>query len=312
MSDSSKIAVRKITIPAEQEGQRLDNYLRKILTGVPNSLIYKIIRDGQVRVNSGRIKPLYKLKANDIVRIPPVSVDLTSQSVSKFLTRSLKKIILYENDDFMVINKPPGIAVHSGSKVEHDIMSSLKSVDKYKSLSLVHRLDKNTSGCLILAKHYQAASALGKIFMSGAVEKNYISLLSGALVGDRIAVEHSLVRNKGNKTNSVSVSADGRGREALSYITLLRQYRECCLVNIKIETGRMHQIRVHALSIGQPVCGDTKYGDKEVNKKLREHGLKRMFLHSKDISFFYKGRHTIVAPQPEDLTLVIDNLKNDL
>ena len=121
-----------------------------------------------------------------------------------------------------------------------------------------------------------------------------------------------MIRNKGNKTNSVSVSEEGRGKEALSYITLLRQYKECCLVNIKIETGRMHQIRVHALSIGQPVCGDTKYGDKEVNKRLREYGLKRMFLHSRNISFFYKGKHTIEAPQPDDLTLVIDNLKNDL
>ncbi|MBT3548460.1 MAG: RluA family pseudouridine synthase [Gammaproteobacteria bacterium] len=312
MSDSNHIKVRKIVIPAEQQGQRLDNYLRKILTGVPNSLIYKIIRDGQVRVNSGRVRPLYRLKAKDILRIPPVSVDLTSQTISNFLTRGLKKIILYENDDFMVINKPPGIAVHSGSKIEHDIMSSLKSVDKYKSLSLVHRLDKNTSGCLILAKNYQTASALGKIFMSGAVEKNYISLLSGTLTGDRIAVEHSLTRNKGNASNSVSISEDGTGKVASSYISLLRQYKECCLVNIKIETGRMHQIRVHALSIGQPVCGDTKYGDKEVNKRLREYGLKRMFLHSKNLSFFYKRRHIIEAPQPDDLTLVIDNLKNGL
>ena len=225
MSDSNKITVRKIKIPVEQEGQRLDNYLRKILTGVPNSLIYKIIRGGQVRVNSGRIKPLYRLKTNDIVRIPPVSVDLTSQSISNFLTRGLKKIILYENDDFMVINKPAGIAVHSGSKIEHDIMSSLKSVEKYKSLSLVHRLDKNTSGCLILAKNYQTASALGKTFMSGAVEKNYMSLLSGTLSGDRIAVEHSLVCNNGNKSYSVSLSGVGKGKDALSYISLLRQYK---------------------------------------------------------------------------------------
>ena len=307
MSDSNQLKVRKIVISADQEGQRVDNYLRKILTGVPNSLIYKIIRDGQVRVNSGRIKPLYRLKVKDIVRIPPVSVDLTSKSISNFLIKGLKKIILYENDDFMIINKPPGIAVHSGSKIEHDIMSSLKSVNKYKNLSLVHRLDKNTSGCLILAKNYLTASALGKIFMAGKVEKNYISLLSGTLTGDRIAIEHSLQRNRGKKLNSVSVSDDGK--EALSYISLLRQYRECCLVNIKIETGRMHQIRVHALSIGQPVCGDTKYGDKEVNKRMREYGLKRMFLHAKNISFFYKRKHIIEAPQPDDLTLVIENLK---
>ncbi len=310
MSNSNKITVRKITIASDQEGQRLDNYLRKMLPGVPNSLIYKIIRDGQVRINSGRVKPLYKLKSKDIVRIPPVSIDLKPQSISRFLIKDLKKIILYENEDFMVINKPAGIAVHSGSKISNDIMSSLKSLEKYKSLSLVHRLDQNTSGCLILAKNYQTASGLGKMFQSGNIEKHYLSLLSGSLSGDKVAVDQSLKRNRDSHNNSVSVSKDGK--EALSYINLIKQYNECCLVDIKIETGRMHQIRVHASSINQPVCGDTKYGDIDVNKKMREYGLKRMFLHSKKISFFYKGKHDVEAPTPEDLTLVIDNLKNQL
>ena len=166
MSNSNKITVKKVNIGRDQEGQRVDNYLRKALPGVPNSLIYKIIRDGQVRINSRRVKPLYRLKADDIIRIPPVSVDLKSQSVSRFLLKDLKKIILHENDDFMIINKPAGIAVHSGSKVKNDIISSIKSLDKYKTVSLVHRLDLNTSGCLILAKNYHAASNLGKIFQS--------------------------------------------------------------------------------------------------------------------------------------------------
>tara|TARA_B100001564_G_scaffold302542_1_gene270347 strand:+ start:274 stop:1206 length:933 start_codon:yes stop_codon:yes gene_type:complete len=310
VSISNKITVRKITIASNQEGQRLDNYLRKMLPGVPNSLIYKIIRDGQVRINSGRVKPLYKLKSNDIVRIPPVSIDLKPQSISRFLIKDLKKIILYENQDFMVINKPSGIAVHSGSNISNDIISSLKSLEKYKSLSLVHRLDQNTSGCLMLAKNYQAASGLGKMFQLGNIEKHYLSLLSGSLSGDKVAVDQSLKRNRDNHSNSVAVSKDGK--EALSYISLIKQYHECCLVNIKIETGRMHQIRVHASSINQPVCGDTKYGNIEVNKKMREFGLKRMFLHSKKISFFYKGHHDIEAPTPDDLTLVIDNLKNQL
>ena len=154
MSISNKITVRKVTIGHDHEGQRVDNYLRKILPGIPNSLIYKIIRDGQVRINGGRVKPLYKLKNNDIVRIPPVSVDLKPQSISRSLMKDFKKIILYENEDFMVIDKPAGIAVHSGSKIKNDIMSTLKTIDKYKTLSLVHRLDQNTSGCLILAKNY--------------------------------------------------------------------------------------------------------------------------------------------------------------
>ena len=310
MSISNKITVRKVTIGHDQEGQRVDNYLRKILPGIPNSLIYKIIRDGQVRINGGRVKPLYKLKNNDIVRIPPVSVDLKPQSISRSLMKDFKKIILYENEDFMVIDKPAGIAVHSGSKIKNDIMSTLKTIDKYKTLSLVHRLDQNTSGCLILAKNYHAASDIGKLFQSGEVKKNYLSLLSGALSGDRVAVDHSLARNRGNRVNSVSISKGGK--EALSFITLIKQFKECCLVDIKIETGRMHQIRVHTSSIEQPVCGDTKYGDISINKKMRVYGLKRMFLHSKKLSFFYKGQHNIEAPTPEDLTLVIDNLKNQL
>ena len=310
MSNSNKITVKKVTIGRDQEGQRVDNYLRKALPGVPNSLIYKIIRDGQVRINSRRVKPLYRLKADDIIRIPPVSVDLKSQSVSRFLLKDLKKIILHENDDFMIINKPAGIAVHSGSKIKNDIISSIKSLDKYKTVSLVHRLDLNTSGCLILAKNYHAASNLGKIFQSGNVEKNYLSLLSGSMTGDRIAVDQSITRNKGSRNNSVSISTNGK--TALSYITLIKQFKDCCLVDIKIETGRMHQIRVHAKSIDQPVCGDTKYGDVSINKKMRNYGLKRMFLHSKKLSFFYKGKHDIEAPTPEDLTIVIDKLKNQL
>jgi len=310
VSNSNKITVKKVNIGRDQEGQRVDNYLRKALPGVPNSLIYKIIRDGQVRINSRRVKPLYRLKADDIIRIPPVSVDLKSQSVSRFLLKDLKKIILHENDDFMIINKPAGIAVHSGSKVKNDIISSIKSLDKYKTVSLVHRLDLNTSGCLILAKNYHAASNLGKIFQSGNVEKNYLSLLSGSMTGDRIAVDQSITRNKGSRNNSVSISTNGK--TALSYITLIKQFKDCCLVDIKIETGRMHQIRVHAKSIDQPVCGDTKYGDVSINKKMRNYGLKRMFLHSKKLSFFYKGKHDIEAPTPEDLTIVIDKLKNQL
>lgn len=310
MSNSNKISVRKIKILSNQQGQRLDNYLRKLLTGVPNSLIYKIIRDGQVRVNSSRVKPLYRLQQNDLLRIPPVSVDLKQKSVSRFLVKDLKKFILVENDDLIIINKPPGISVHSGTNIKNDIISTLKTLEEYKSVTLVHRLDKNTSGCLILAKHYQAASDLGKIFQSGNVEKNYLSLLSGELSGDKIAVDHSLIRNKLNNAPSVSVSSSGK--HALSYITLLKQFKQCCLVDIKIETGRMHQIRVHALSISQPVCGDTKYGNIEINEEMRKKGLKRIFLHAKKLSFFYKKQYIVESPTPEDLSLVIDNLKNEI
>ena len=139
MSNFNKISVKKITINPDQEGQRIDNFLRKLLPGVPNSLIYKIIRGGQVRVNSGRIKPLYRLKPKDIVRIPPVSIDCAPEIISSNLIKNIKSNILFENSDFFVINKPPGIAVHSGTKIKHDIISSLKSLNKYKNIALVHK-----------------------------------------------------------------------------------------------------------------------------------------------------------------------------
>ena len=310
MINTEKIKVKKIHVPSENEGQRVDNYLRKLLTGVPKSLIYKVIRDGQVRVNSKRVKPSYKLVANDVVRIPPISINEKPEAVSYNLIKSIKKAILFENDDLLIIDKPAGISVHSGSKIKNDIISSLKSIEKYKNLSLVNRLDQNTSGCLIMSKNYRAASSLGKQFQTNNVEKHYTALIYGSLKGDKIIIDNPLIRNRDNYNPSVKVSS--KGKSALSSISLKKQFKNCCLVDIKIDTGRMHQIRVHAASINQPVCGDTKYGDIEVNKKFREYGLKRMFLHSKSVSFYYKKEHKVEAPLPNDLSMVIDKLKNEI
>ena len=310
MINSEKTRVKKVHIPSENSGQRIDNYLRKLLTGVPKSLIYKVIRDGQVRVNSKRVKPSYKLMESDIVRIPPISIEEKSEVVSQSLIQSIKKAILFENDDLLVINKPAGISVHSGSKIKNDIISSLRSIQKYKNLSLVNRLDQNTSGCLIMSKNYHAASLLGKQFQTHNIEKHYTALIYGSLKGDKVVIDTPLMRNRGNYNPSVEVSS--KGKSALSSISLTKQFKNCCLVDIKIDTGRMHQIRVHTASINQPVCGDTKYGNIEINKKFREYGLKRMFLHSKSISFYYKKEYKVEAPLPKDLSMVIDNLKNEI
>ena len=310
MSNFNKISVKKITINPDQEGQRVDNFLRKLLPGVPNSLIYKIIRDGQVRVNSGRIKPLYRLKPKDIVRIPPVSIDCAPEIISSNLIKNIRSNILFENSDFFVINKPPGIAVHSGTKIKHDIISSLKSLNKYKNIALVHRLDKNTSGCLIISKNYHTASTLGKIFKENNVNKQYIALLSGQLKSKNIAINQPLLRERQNYKNSITISKEGK--PSSSVLTLKHQFKSSCLVDINIMTGRTHQIRVHSSSIGNPVCGDTKYGDVKINKQLRLFGLKRMFLHAQKISFFYKKNYIFEAKLPEDLSNVVKNLKYDV
>ena len=173
-----------------------------------------------------------------------------------------------------------------------------------------YSIGSNDNGNYLKAIANNAASGLGKLFQRGDIQKNYLSLLAGSLKADKLAIDQSLQRNRDNYKNSVSVSK--YGKEALSYISLISQFKDCCLVDIKIETGRMHQIRVHASSINQPVCGDTKYGDMDINKRMRYLGLKRMFLNSKKLSFFYKGQHDIEASTPADLALVIDNLKNEL
>ena len=307
MTISSKILVKKINIAQDQVGQRIDNFLRKQLPGVPNSLIYKIIRGGQVRVNSGRVKPLYRLKLDDIVRVPPVSIDKKPEKISTQLIKDIKKSIIFENNDFIVLDKPAGIAVHSGSKINYDLISSLRTVKNYSNISLVHRLDKNTSGCLILSKNYHTSSDLGKIFKDNQVAKEYIALLGGDLKSSNFEVNDAISKEKINGLKSMVLSKDGK--EAKSMFKINRQFHNSCLVNIIISTGRTHQIRVHSASIDHPVCGDVKYGDSKLNKDLKTFGLKRMFLHSHKISFFYKKLYNFKSELSADLTDVLNNLE---
>ncbi len=309
MSNLIKNRVQKIEISQKTSGQRLDNFLRKILKGVPHSLIYKIIRDGQVRVNSKRVQPKYRVEINDIIRIPPVNSQSKSMNIAQGLLFDLSKIIVYENNDFIVINKPSGLPVQPGTNIKNDLISILKSHKNYEDSHLVHRLDKGTSGLMIIGKNYKSASDLGKLFVNKKVFKSYYALLDGKLYDKSITINSPLMKSN-NISNKVIVHTEGK--ISSTKITQIKQFKDSFLAKIDIDTGRMHQIRVHSSNIGHPVCGDTEYGDRMVNEKFRKIGLKRIFLDSCLLKFNYKGKYSFEKDLPHDLQLVVNTLKNTL
>ena len=256
-------------------GQRLDNFLLKQLKKVPKSLIYKLVRSGQVRVNKGRKPVSYRIKNDDIIRIPPYL--LKDENISQGILKDPSAFIEYENENFIIINKPSGIAVHSGTNQKFDFLSSLKRAYKQNELSLVHRLDKNTSGCLLISKNYKSSSYLGKQFSQRGVRKKYYALLTGNLQKDNIDIQSGISKSTHERKMTVNNIS---GKYAHTKIKLIKNFTSYSFVEITIETGRTHQIRLHTESIGHPIAGDIKYNDKstkDMNKRIK---LKRLFLHS--------------------------------
>ena len=282
-------------IKEDSSGQRLDNFLIKKIKGIPKSLIYKLVRSGQVRVNKKRSKVSYRIKPNDIVRIPPNIHK--NQFISKNIISDSESYIEYENENFILVNKPSGIAVHGGTNQKTDFLSSLKLSLENDSLTLVHRLDKSTSGCLLIAKNYHTASYLGKIFGEREIKKKYYALLSGHLKRDIIEVESKITKD--SHLRKMVISSDN-GKEAYSKITVIKKYRDYSLVEIEIETGRTHQIRAHAASIGHPVAGDKKYITQEYNVMNKSIGLNRIFLHSFNLSFYFNKQYNFTIDLPDD------------
>lgn len=284
-------------------GQRLDNFLIKKLKGLPKSLIYKLVRSGQVRVNKKRTKVSYRITDKDLIRIPPYLIH--NEITSKRIISNVSDFIHFENEDFMIIDKPYGIAVHGGTNQGVDFLSSLKKSKENENLSLVHRLDKNTSGCMLISKNYQTASFLGKELMNRNVQKKYYALLLGTLSKDIIEIESKI--DKDNRNQKMTIN-NSEGREAHTKITLIKQFKTHCLVDVEIETGRTHQIRLHTSSIGYPVAGDNKYSEDSKQSNLNI-GLKRLFLHSYYLSFFYNKKYEFIIDLPSDLKEVISKLE---
>ena len=293
-------------INQELSGQRLDNFLIKKLKGLPKSLIYKLVRSGQVRVNKKRSKVSYRISDNDFIRIPPHLIQ--ENVIADRILLNTSEYIHYENENFMLLNKPYGISVHSGTNQEVDFLSSLRKSQNNNDLSLVHRLDKNTSGCLLVSKNYQVASALGKELMNKNIRKKYYALLIGVLEKEIIEIESKIEKNTKHQKMIVN---ENDGREAYTKITLLQKYKSFSFVEIEIETGRTHQIRVHTSSIGHPVVGDSKYeilNSKTINKQLN---LKRLFLHAYYLSFYYGKKYEFILDLPDDLKEVLSIVEKD-
>ena len=294
-------AVRWLDVGEEEAGQRIDNFLLARLKGVPKSHIYRVLRSGEVRVNSGRIQPAYKVQAGDRIRIPPIRVAERPERTSA-PKRDLP--ILYEDEVILAIDKPSGLAVHGGSGVAHGVIESLRSArPEARFLELVHRLDRDTSGVLLIAKKRSALTALHALLRERAIDKRYLAAVAGRFRNEKQRVRLALERREaGAAGRRVVVVEDGQPSETL--LTRVAVGAECSLLEAQLLTGRMHQIRVHLAHLKHPILGDERYGDFELNRPLRKAGLKRMFLHAARLAVVHPvtGRTLeLAAPLPEDL-----------
>ncbi|WP_428086863.1 RluA family pseudouridine synthase [Candidatus Thioglobus sp.] len=277
------MAVSFQTIDEFSQGQRLDNFLVKILKGVPKSHIYRVIRKGEVRVNKGRKKADYKLQPGDIVRIPPITVnEKKTAHVSDSLKKILLDAIIYEDKGLLIINKPSGVAVHSGSGVDTGVIEALRSVYQHP-IELVHRLDRATSGVLLIAKKRSVLKNLHEQLHQHEMEKRYTALVKGVWSKKRHTIDAPLHQN------SRYAVVDAKGKHSVSHFQPLKNYKsdnfEASLVEVTIETGRTHQIRAHAKHANHAIAGDDKYGDKEFDRQVKFKGLKRLFLHAHQLTF---------------------------
>ena len=279
-------SVQFIDIRADQAGQRIDNFLITLEKGVPKSRIYRALRKGEVRVNKGRIKQTYRLQAGDQVRVPPlrVSEKVVITELSESLTDALENAILMEDDDILVINKPAGLAVHAGSQIQLGVIEAMRIIrPENRFVELVHRLDRDTSGCLVLAKSRAALLNLQQQMKDSETDKRYLTLTRGKWAAQENIVDLALQKNSLSSGERMVVP-DINGKKSKTLFEVKQEFSGCQLVAAKLYTGRTHQIRVHSASQSHPVAGDEKYGDREFNKRLRQYGLKRMFLHAWQLS----------------------------
>jgi 23S rRNA pseudouridine955/2504/2580 synthase len=318
MSESKKnsLSVRIIEVTADHAGQRIDNFLMRHLKGVPKSYIYRILRKGEVRVNKGRVKAAYKIQAGDLVRIPPVRTGADRSEAPPLLSEQLRvtleAAVVYEDDRLLVLNKPSGMAVHGGSGMSGGVIEALRVMRPgERQLELVHRLDRETSGCLLISKRRSSLRTLHELIRENRVDKRYLALLAGRWRKGARTVNVPLKKNTLQGGERV-VRVDAEGKPAETRFKRLQRFEEATLVEVELITGRTHQIRVHSAWLGSPILGDTKYGDDEANRKIRAIGLRRLFLHAHRISFRWPGEADELifhAPLPIDLEELVDKLK---
>lgn len=301
-----------IEITFDRDGQRIDNFLISQLKGVPKSHIYRILRKGEVRVNKGRVKANYRLKKGDLVRIPPIrQAERQKVQPGDNLLTLIDHSIVFEDKRLLVINKPAGVAVHGGSGISYGVIEALRALrPEFPFFELVHRLDRETSGCLIIAKKRSALRQLHELFRNGQMEKHYLALVRGQCQQGRLKVDAPLRKNI-LKSGERMVAVDAQGKQAVSYFEPIDQYQSACLMRVILKTGRTHQIRVHAAHIAHPIAGDQKYGDPVFNRQMRALGLNRLFLHAAYVSFALpeSDEITVSAPLSDELQDLLQKLK---
>ncbi len=310
MNELSKARATLLEVGEESSGQRIDNFLIRRLKGVPKSHVYRILRSGEVRVNSGRIKQDYKLREGDKVRVPPVRIATAEQ---KSAPPRLTLPILYEDDALIVIDKPSGVAVHGGSGISFGVIETLRAErPKAKFLELAHRLDRDTSGLLVIGKKRSALVELHRMLRDGEIRKDYVALVKGRWKGGARKVDvplHKYVTAEGERR----VSAREDGARAITRFNPIAIGDATSALEARLMTGRTHQIRVHAAHIGHPILGDDKYGDFDLNRVLVKQGVRRLFLHAQKLSL----QHPLTgaglefeAPMPSDMQRFLASLLN--
>ncbi len=305
-------SVQFLTVSGDEAGQRLDNYLSRVLRQVPKPLIYRIIRKGEVRINKGRAKPERKLQAGDVVRIPPVRVGERAQLArpGEHLSRLLAASILYEDAGLLVVNKPAGLAVHGGSGIKLGLLEALRQIRQDVTLELVHRLDRETSGCLVLAKKRSILRQMHqKLRDEKGIDKQYLALVRGEWPRRKGRVEAPLKKNELASGERI-VRVDSQGKASKTLFEVVARYEGCTLMRAKPITGRTHQIRVHARHAHHPLVGDEKYGDEVFNKQMKSLGFRRLFLHAASLRFSLDGGTTVYveASLPNELRSGLSNL----
>ena len=314
MNSLSKNSATWREVDESSQDQRIDNYLQKILKGVPKSHIYRILRSGEVRVNSGRVQASYRLQDGDKIRLPPIRTSVKPVRTGPSVPGALFcGPVLFEDDDLLVIDKPSGVAVHGGSGISSGIIEPMREARPgLRFLELVHRLDRATSGVLILAKKRSALTGLHAQLREGAVRKHYLALVLGewkdAKRNVRVAL-HKYVSSSGERR----VVANEEGQQAHTVFRLVRNLPGYSLLNAELKTGRTHQIRVHLAHIGYPIAGDDKYGDFDANKRLAKLGFKRMFLHAAKLEFNHPRNAQLVrieAPLPPELARFLQSVQD--
>jgi 23S rRNA pseudouridine955/2504/2580 synthase len=310
--DATPAAVQTLEVDADSADQRLDNFLVRLLKGVPKSHVYRMVRTGEVRVNSRRVDVTYRIQPGDRIRIPPVRVAAPARArVPAPRAAMLAAAVLLEDDHLIALNKPAGMAVHGGSGVSRGVIEQLRlERPQARFLELVHRLDRDTSGVLLVAKKRSALSALHAQLRDGTVGKRYLALVKGEWRRSRQIVSLPLtkyVTGEGERR----VSVDDAGRSAQTTFNLEQGFAGYSLLCAELHTGRTHQIRVHLAHLGFPIVGDEKYGDFPLNKALARNGLKRMFLHAAEVDFLHPANQEAVhvaARLPPELTAFLGTL----